>query len=185
MHAFITLPNLITSVRILGTLFLLWLQPGTAVFFAVYLLCGISDVADGCIARGTGRTTTFGSRLDSAADLFFYAVMILRLSPILWVQLPRAIWWAAGGIVLVRLGAYAAAAVKFRRFSSMHTYANKLTGAAVFCIPFYGLLPGAPVWPYWAACAIAAFASVEELLLHLTARRYAPDRKSIFSPIRA
>ena len=65
----------------------------------------------------------------------FYGVLMAKLLPVLCERLPEKMWWAIGMIVLLRMCAYGVAAVKYRRFASLHTWMNKLTGAAVFAIP--------------------------------------------------
>ena len=59
------IPNIITAVRILGTLFLLWAKLPSLYFFVIYSICGFSDVLDGWLARKTKTTSEFGARLDS------------------------------------------------------------------------------------------------------------------------
>ena len=75
------IPNMLSILRMLGTLALVFVQPVTLPFFVIYTLCGVSDVLDGWIARATDSTSELGSRLDSAADLMFYVVMMLRILP--------------------------------------------------------------------------------------------------------
>ena len=132
----LNIADMITLLRITGTMLLLVLQPLTAEFYWVYALTGLTDVLDGWIARTTKTASDFGARLDSIADLMFYTVMLLRLFPNLWVTLPGQIWFAVVGIVVVRMAAYLTAAVKYRRFASLHTKLNKLTGFVVFLVPF-------------------------------------------------
>lgn len=74
----------ITATRMAATVFLLFLPLNSVAFFAAYTLTGLTDVLDGWIARKTGKTSQFGARLDSAADLMFYAVLLLRLFPPVW-----------------------------------------------------------------------------------------------------
>ena len=168
----------ITSVRIAASLFLLLLPLRSAGFLVVYTLTGLTDVLDGWLARKTKTASEFGARLDSVADLLFYGVLLLRLFPVLWQRLPVEIWYAVAVIILVRLAAYAAAAIKYHRFSSLHTWLNKLTGAAVFLLP-YVLAISSGVGYCWAVCAMAFASSTEELLIHLCRRDYRADRKSI------
>ena len=113
------------------------------------------------------------------ADLLFYAVMLFRLFPHLWNTLPGDIWYAVAVILIIRISAYLIAAVKYRLFASVHTYLNKLTGMAVFMVPF--LLATAYAVVYCrAVCAVAAAASLEELVIHLIRRYYSANTKSIF-----
>lgn len=169
----------ITSVRIAASLFLLFLPLGSVGFLAVYTLTGLTDVLDGWLARKTGTVSDFGARLDSAADLLFYAILLLRLSPVLWRLLPASIWYAVAAIVLVRLAAYVTAAVKYHRFAALHTWLNKLTGAAVFLLPYMLALTTGTVYS-WALCVLALAASVEELVIHLFLPGYRADRKTVF-----
>ena len=173
------LPNCITLLRIAGTLCLLFTRPGSLAFYAVYTLAGLTDALDGWLGRRLGVSSDFGARLDSIADLLFYGVMLLRLCPLLWLLLPVQIWYAVGAAFLIRLTSYLLAAVKYRRFASLHTYLNKLTGGAVFLLPYLLTSPSMEAY-CWTVCAAALTASLEELMIHLQQPVYRPDIKSIF-----
>lgn len=166
-------------MRIAASLFLLFLPLRSAGFLVVYTLTGLTDALDGWLARKTGTASDFGARLDSIADLLFYAVLLLRLIPVLWRTLPTAIWYAVAGIFLARLTAYAAAAIKYHRFAALHTWLNKLTGVGVFLLP-YVFTVSTGVGYSWAVCVLAFAASLEELAIHLCRKEYRADRKSIF-----
>ena len=88
MKKLLTLPNLLTALRIAGAVCMIFMPPLTQAFFIIYTLCGVSDVLDGTIARAWHSESDFGARLDSIADLLFYAVMLLRIFPVLWERLP-------------------------------------------------------------------------------------------------
>lgn len=176
------IPNIITSLRICGTAFLLFIQPFTPLFYAVYTLSGLSDVLDGFIARKTGNVSEFGTKLDSVADLMFYTVMLLRIMPVLIEKLPVSVWIAIAVILLIRIAAYITAAVKYRRFASQHTWLNKATGGGVFAVAYFIKLPFA-IELCWVVCAIACCASLEELLIHIRNKSYHPRIKSIFQKV--
>ena len=173
------IPNCITSARIAGTVVLLFLTPLTPVFLVLYTLCGISDVLDGWIARKTNSISEFGSKLDSIADLIFYALMIIRLLPVLWRILPLWFWYIVGGIVFLRFIAYLTAAVKYHRFAALHTRMNKITGAAMFLLPYFLALPFATAYCF-IVMAVACISSVEELVIHITHKEYHPNTKALF-----
>ena len=137
-------------------------------------MLGLTDALDGWYARRLGLCSPLGSKLDSIADLLFYGVMLLRLFPLLYGYLPRQIWYAVAAIAALRLGAYCTAAVKYRRFAALHTRMNKLSGGAVFAVPFLFSLPWG-VYYCWAVCAIAGVAALEELVIHLLGREYPKD----------
>ena len=183
MEQKINLPNLLTMLRILSTVCLMLFPPHSLWFISIYTLAGITDVLDGYIARKTGKTTDFGAKLDSAADLFFYAVMLLRIFPVLWEMLPWQIWLLVGAVLVVRLSAYGIAAVKYRCFAARHTWLNKATGFMVFVIPY--MLPSPVGVAFcWAVGIVAMLASAEELVLHLITKTYDPRVKSIFSRLK-
>lgn len=169
----------VTSVRMAAALILLILPLGSAWFLVVYTLAGLTDALDGWLARKAGTASEFGARLDSVADLLFYGVLLVRLFPVLRQALPVTIWYAVAAVVLVRLAAYAVAAVKYHRCASLHTWLNKLTGGAVFLLP-YVLALSTGVTYSWFLCALALAASLEELAIHFCQRDYCADRKSIF-----
>lgn len=169
----------VTSFRIAGTLLLVFLRPLSMGFFWVYAFTGLTDALDGWIARKTKTASDFGARLDSIADLLFYTVMLLRIFPILRNTLPMDIWYAVAVILILRFAAYGTAAVKYRRFASLHTYLNKVTGGAVFLIPFLLVTEYAAGY-CWITCAIASAAALEELLIHLLQQTYHANTKSIF-----
>ena len=168
----------VTSLRIVAAVVLVFIPWGTRRFLFVYTFAGLTDVLDGWLARKNQTVSEFGARLDSIADLLFYGVFLIRLFPLLYQMLPGEIWYFVLGIIVVRLTSYAVAAVKYCRFASLHTWLNKLTGVAVFLLP-YILQFTSGVGYCWAVCILAFAAAVEELVIHLLRAEYSPDRKSI------
>lgn len=160
------IPNCITALRIVGTAVLLLAETFSPRYYFIYIFCGITDVLDGMIARLTRTTSTFGAKLDSAADLCFYSVSMIKLLPMLWRSLPRWIWVLVGTVVLTRIICYVLAAVRARQFASLHTNLNKATGAAVFLIPFAMLMPGVLTPFCMVTVLLSAAAAANELMIH-------------------
>ena len=172
------LPNYITCLRILGTLFLFFTESLSVAFFVTYLFTGVTDALDGWLARKMNVVSEFGAKLDSIADLLFYTVLLAKIFPKLWETLPYTIWIVLAAVLLVRCVAYVVAFVKYRRFASIHTYMNKMTGFAIFAYPCFLLSPVAvPV--AFAVCTIGGMASFEELLIHIFRSGYNGDAKTI------
>ena len=69
--------NAITGLRILVSMGLLFSQVFSPIFYGLYLIAGLSDMADGIIARKTNSVSEFGSRFDSIADFVFVAVCLI------------------------------------------------------------------------------------------------------------
>lgn len=172
------IPNLVTGVRFVLTVALIFpVVPGTA-FAMLYFAAGLTDVLDGWLARHLHAQSILGARLDSAADLFFAVVVLFRLWPVVAPGMAVLLW--VGGIALLRLGAVAAAKYRFGRFGFLHTIGNKLTGLLLFCSPFSLFLTRSQAI-FYVLCAAATLSAGEELLIELTAKQWSPDRAGIFA----
>lgn len=172
------LPCMITSIRILATVIMLFLNPLSPSFYFTYTISGITDVADGYVARKTKQVSEFGARLDSIADIIFYSVMVFKLFSILWKKIPAVIWCIAFTTVAVRLVSYALAAIKYKRFASLHTYMNKFTGFLFFLIP-YTIKSGFFIAFAVLTCCVGTIATVEELVIHIKSKDYDSSVKTL------
>ena len=178
MKKFFTAPNIITCVRILGTIALVFIEPFCVPFYVIWTICGVSDVLDGTVARMTKQESKFGARLDSMADIMFYLLMLYRVLPTLIAVLPRWIWIIVCVIALTRVGAYLTALIKYKRFASLHSYLNKLSGFMLFLVPYFIFMSW--FWIYCVVlCGIGLLSSIEELLIHLLSRHYQEGRQTI------
>ena len=151
------IPNTITTLRFLGAASLLLCHPAGAAFWAIYGLCGISDMLDGYLARKLHAESKTGAVLDSVADICFVACCAIRLMPV--VQLPTWLWIWAGVIVASKIVNQVSALIVCKRFCVPHTKANKLTGLLLFiAVPmvFWSIVPIAVV------AGVATFAAIQE-----------------------
>ena len=182
----LTPANCLTGLRLLGAVVLIFLAPLSVPFYVVYSLCGLSDALDGPVARTTGTAGDFGARLDSAADMLFYTVMVLRLIPIVWREkiLQDWCWWWAVGILVFRIGIYLFALVKFGRFPTLHTMLNKISGFLTFGSAYIIRTPIAVAY-FAVFCAVATLAGIEELTIHLYNRKYGGECISLWWLLRA
>ena len=98
------LPNIITALRITGSISLLFCNTNGWMFWTIYVLCGISDMVDGWLARRLHAESKSVSILDSIADLSFVACCAISLLPFL--QIPSWLWiWA--GIIVTTIATFA------------------------------------------------------------------------------
>lgn len=151
------LSNVITLLRIAGSLGLLLSDVTEVMFWIIYGLCGISDIADGWLARRLKCVTKKGALLDSLADICFVACCVWKLLSIL--ELPQWLWLWAGVIVVIKVVNQISALVMYGRFQFPHTTANKATGFLLFiAVPmtFYTVIPIAIV------ASVATFAAIQE-----------------------
>ena len=160
--------NLITGIRVLASVGLLFCPALSPSFFALYLLAGLTDMIDGPVARKTHTATAFGAKLDTAADILFAAVCLVKLLPVLNIPLWMFIW--IGLIALIKIINIVSGFVIRKRFVSVHTPINKATGALLFLLPLtvscIDLRYTAPI-----VCAVATFAALQEGHLIRTGRR--------------
>ena len=150
-------PNVISVLRMAGSIGLLFCDVVKWPFWVLYALCGISDMLDGWLARKLHAETKAGAVLDSVADIAFVACSAIRLLPAL--EIPVWLWIWAGVIVFIKMVNQVSALVDCKRFSFPHTWANKLTGLLLFLATpavFWSVIPLAIV------AAIATFAAVQE-----------------------
>lgn len=161
---FITIPNIMTFIRIVCAIGLIFAEPVSTAFLTLYLICGVSDALDGFVARITNTASEFGAKLDSVADLSFYSIMVIRFFPMLLKSVSGNIWFVIILIVLVRVAIYLTFLLRHRTLVSTHTYLNKLTGFFVFCLPF---VINTKVFSTYsvAVCIVATCATVYELTL--------------------
>ena len=78
-----TIPNLLSLLRLLGVPLFLWLALGPGAngwAFAVLAFGGLSDYADGKIARRFHQTSRLGTVLDPAADRLYIVATIVALT---------------------------------------------------------------------------------------------------------
>ena len=151
------LPDVVSALRIAGSIGLLFCNVAGWPFWALYALCGISDMVDGWLARKLQVETKTGAVLDSVSDIVFVACCAIRLLPVL--EFPVWLWIWAGVIVVIKIVNQVLALVVCKRFCFPHTLANKLTGLLLFlAVPtvFRSVIPIAIV------AAVATFAAVQE-----------------------
>ena len=127
------LADSITASRILFSALLIFFPPSSSAFAVLYLLCGLTDVLDGFIARKLHTESEKGAMLDTAADLFFALVYAVRILPRL--HLPLWVWLWIAGIAAVKITGIIAASRKEKRLSIEHSFGNKLTGLLIFLLP--------------------------------------------------
>ena len=152
--------NIITVSRILFSLCLFAISPSSPPFAVLYLLCGITDVLDGFLARKLHTQSKAGEKLDSIADLFFAAVYAVKVLPGLYLPVWVLIWTAI--IALIKFFGILKGIKQKQGLYIAHSFLNKLTGFLIFVLPmavyFIEIKYSAA-----AVCAVATFAAIEEL----------------------
>ena len=126
-------PNILTGLRVVMAICLIFLTPNTYMFLLIYIFCGISDILDGYIARKYKLQSSMGASFDSIADVVFFGIIVYVYYPI--IRIPESILVWIFLILTIRLCSIIIAGIKYHTFVILHTYLNKATGLALFCFP--------------------------------------------------
>ena len=137
-----------------------FVQSSPTVFWALYLLCGLSDVLDGAVARSTGTVSRLGEKLDTIADIIFVAVWMLLFIPA--IDVGRWLWVWTGVIALIKVVNVISGLAMKKGFVAKHTPANKATGLLLFLLPMVILLEVIKVPYIVLVCLLATFAAIQE-----------------------
>ena len=154
-----SLPNAISALRFLGAVCLLFFGVESCAFWVIYFVCGLSDMADGYLARRLGCESKTGALLDSLVDLAFVICCCFKLIPVL--AFPKWLWIWGGVIVAIKVINQISALEMYKKCIFPHTIANKVTGVLLFVgVPLTVFLES--IVPMVIIVAVATFAAVQE-----------------------
>ncbi len=125
--------DIITLSRIPFSVLLLVFSPNSYPFVVLYLLCGVTDVLDGFVARKLHTESEKGAKLDSTADLIFAVIYAVRILPLMSV--PFWIWIWTAIIAVIKVAGIVIAGRKTKKLSIKHSFGNKVTGLLLFLLP--------------------------------------------------
>ena len=168
--------NVITGIRILGSIFLAFVPVFSAPFYAVYLTCGLSDMVDGTIARKTNSSSSLGAKLDTVADFLFAAVSLAKLLP--YIPVPGWLLQWIVTIALIKAANIVSGFIRNKKLVSVHSAMNKITGGLLF---FFPLTPGLVELKYSAVivCSIATVSAIQEGYFIGTGRALVMEHKNL------
>lgn len=153
------LPNIISTLRIIGAISLLSIDIGSVTFWMAYFACGLSDMLDGYLARKLSCESKIGALLDSMADIVFVTCCCWRLIPAL--SYPKWLWIWGGLVVAIKVINQISALVMYKNCIFPHTIANKVTGGLLFIgVPLTVFLES--FIPMIIIAVVATFAAVQE-----------------------
>lgn len=151
--------NIITFVRILCSIAILFCPVFSVAFYSLYITAGLTDMIDGRVARKTNTVSEFGAKLDTVADFVFVVVCLVKLLPIM--DFPSWLYIWIGVIALIKIINIVSGYVVQKQFVAIHSVMNKVTGLLLFILPltlsFIDLRYSATV-----VCLVATFAAVQE-----------------------
>ena len=146
-------------------------------FLLIHILCGITDIIDGYIARKTHTESSLGSKIDSIADLIMMIVLMVVLFPFIDPNQSIIMWVFIIGVIKVI--SIIIVFIKYRTFEILHTYGNKIVGFVLFVYPISLYFIQSNITEH-IICIIASIAALEELLINVSSDVLTVNRKSIF-----
>lgn len=151
--------NIITFVRILCSIAILFCPVFSVAFYSLYITAGLTDMIDGRVARKTNTVSEFGAKLDTVADFVFVVVCLVKLLPIMDIPIWLYVW--IGVIAVIKIINIVSGYVVQKQFVAIHSVINKITGLLLFVLPltlsFIDLRYSAVV-----VCLVATYAAVQE-----------------------
>ncbi len=151
--------NIITILRILCSIVILFYPPFSTEFYILYLLAGLTDMIDGTVARKTKKVSELGSKLDTAADFIFVFVCLIKLTPELDIPGWLYIWIFI--IAMIKIINVISGFVVHNKFVAEHTIMNKVTGLLLFILPLTLTIIDLK-YTAIVVCLFATFAAIQE-----------------------
>lgn len=181
------LPNILSCSRMVLSAGLTVTANDELLFLVIYTLCGLTDAADGYVARRWNCMTSLGAKLDSIADAIFTGIILhLIYSQVHGRTISRFIIPCVLLVLGIRVLNLLITKIKFGEWNVIHTLGNKMTGLALFtALPvfyIFGVMPTGGVVLKLTA-VLALLASIEETSILLLTKRYDVNRKSLLSGV--
>ncbi|HSH45997.1 MAG TPA: CDP-alcohol phosphatidyltransferase family protein, partial [Longimicrobiales bacterium] len=137
-------------------------------------IAGTTDTLDGPVARMTGRSSRFGSQLDSVADILIIG------SAVAWMAMLRPEFFRAEAASLliwlgIGLAGLAVTLVRFGRLGDLHLYSAKTAGVVGHIFAIWLFIFGDYHPAFWAVTIGLALVAATETLLMALLRR--PDEE--------
>ena len=151
--------NIITCIRIICSIILLFCPVFSPTFYALYIAAGVSDMLDGAIARKTSTVSEFGSKLDTVADFVMVTLCLIKLLPVIHIPTWLLIWIIV--IAVIKAVSLISGYVTRKKIVVLHTIMNKVTGILLFVLPLTLKIIDLK-YSGAIASAVATFAAIQE-----------------------
>ena len=177
------IPNMLSFLRVLLSILLLFIYPSLILFTVCYFICGISDLADGYIARRFHCVTEMGATLDSIGDFVFWTVIFYLFLFRSNIHFNKYLIIFAVISFLIKLINMLISYIRFRKVGLLHTIGNKLAGLVQFlALPVCIILHRVPFTIGFLMCLVALYSSIDECAILLILKEYDANRKGFLIP---
>lgn len=180
----LTVPNVITVVRMCGSGVLIWLAAAGhgRTFVGLFVALALTDWIDGKVAVIFHQRSVLGARLDSFADVVLYICLLIGTA---WARpdfvRAEAIFIAA--MLLSYAMPVIATLVRFDRLPAYHTRAAKTCWFLAACATMVLLLDG-PMWPARVMMIAVVITNFEALAIALVLPKWETDVGTLWHVLR-
>lgn len=174
----ITIPNLVTLLRIILSLGSLVFLREPVIFLSVILIAGVTDILDGILARALHQQSNFGAKLDSIADTILYSIVVLFIY-INFISELRGYIALIAFVTVYKFIPILIYGYRFQEFVIVHTYLNKVIGILLFFLPYLLVFTSWKLY-YGILFTVAMIAIIEEILIACRVERIDRDLSTIF-----
>ncbi len=177
----LTIPNIITLLRILSVPFLIFFawKGYENSFFYLWIFSVSTDALDGLLARILKQKTDLGARLDSQADFLIYLTTIWGVYWLKWEEFGEfkpAVLLILFYFIFTDLFSY----VKFGKISSLHLYSWKIGGLLQTAFIFWLFLKGFSTTFFLVVFVWTSLAFLENMFIQLKMKAYTSNVKHFY-----
>ena len=178
---FLTIPNIISLTRIfLAPLVYFLLSVNNKIALTLILVfVGLTDAVDGFIARKLKQDSNFGAKLDSCADIIYYAIFIFWFLTKYYQDWHIYFYLSVLPIALILL-AQIITQLRFRAFASFHLYSIKASAMLAYLTVVCSLLFGFNKSLIQLLLIFWSIASLETLITSVMIKKIQYNIKSVF-----
>lgn len=179
-----TIPNALSASRIvfLPILALFFMMEWMVWFLGGYILLGLTDFADGYLARKLGQTSDFGKVLDSTADSFLLVSSGILLGLLFPERFLANMAWLPVVLSIVVLS-FAVSLVKYRKLVQLHTLLLKCGAFLVYSLTVASFLFDTTLFIRFIIFYFIVAMS-ETVLIFLLCDEVDPDVRSVLTVLR-
>ncbi len=174
-----TIPNLLTTVRLIGSLSLvaIALTDRSHLFVIVFMVLVSTDWVDGKLARWLHQRSDWGARLDSLADATLFGSMLLGSLILVGDVLVDEWPWMIAAVLSYGMTTFAGI-WKYGRPPAYHTWAAKMSWYAIISAVVCTFL-GWSIWPLRIAMLAITLTNLEALAITWTLADWQADVPSL------
>jgi len=181
IHELKKLPNQATLLRLvlIPVLWVLAILHLNVIFAAVIFVAGLTDVADGFLARKLKQVSPFGTWFDSMVDNILSFSLIFWL----WFLIPEFLWQNISLLLVVFLLFLFSLGIGYLKYGKMieyHLYTGKTAAVMLYAFSIHATFFQPNQLLFYLASIVIIIAMLEEMIVTLTHKRMIKDKLSIF-----